>query len=228
MRNAIMLLTLLLPAAVWAGELPQRPFVSVHAQGTVSVAPDMYTLSVSIQRTEQVTETAKHEVDAVSGKVIALAREAGIADKDITASQVLISPDYRYENGKQIYKGTRVTRSINLILRDIGKYPTLVDGLAKTGLTQLQGVQPGRSDAEALTRKALAQAVQKAEADAAALAQAAHAQLGSVFSLEESGGRPMPRFEMARAASPRNGPELLPGQITIQATVSAVYLLKPR
>ncbi len=226
MRTAIALMMALLPALVWAGDLPNRPFVSVHAEGEIQVAPDMYTLNLSIERTDKVTAAAKREVDGVSDKVIALARKAGIADKDITASQVVISPDYDYENGKQIYKGTRVNRSIHLILRDIANYPQLVDGLAQTGLTRLQGIQPGRSDAEALTRKALAQAVAKAEADATALAEAAHARLGSVYSVQESGGQPMPRFEMAQSTQRRNGPELLPGQITIQASVSAVYLLK--
>jgi uncharacterized protein YggE len=225
MKTVILFLAALLPVLAWAGQLPARPYVSVHAEGEVRVAPDMYTLNLSIERTDKAASAAKKAVDDVSDQVLALARKAGIKDADITASQVVIAPDYKYENGQQIYQGTKVSRAIRLVLRDISKYPQLVDDLARTGLTRMQGVQPGRSDADALTRKALARAVSKAREDAAALATAADAHLGAVYSIQESGGRPVPRVMMAASARNGNSAEMLPGEITIQASVDMVYLI---
>lgn len=231
MRSAILLLSLLLPTAVLADALPAKPYIQVNGHGEVHVAPDLMRVSLTLEKTDLDLAAARQDVEMRSTKVIEAARKLGVADKDITAAAVYVEPQYDWVKGAQHYLGQRVTRSIGLTLRDVGRYADLVNGLFAAGVTRLDGVVPDRSDREALQQKALQLAVVQAREKAAAMANGASVALGPLYSVSEQGTGyvPRPRF-MATAALAAPAPqeqeaEYVSGEIEIDANVIAYYLI---
>lgn len=236
MSRLFSLLLLLFPVVALADGLPQAPYIQVNGHGELHVAPDMLTVSLTLEKTGMDATAARADVETRANKVLALARKLGLADKDIKAPAVTVYPQYEWHSGpggdgKQVLVGQHVTRGITLTLRDTARYGELVDGLFAAGVTRLDGVSPDRSDRDALQRHALADAVTDAHAKAEALAGSAGINLGAVYSIsDQSGGRgprPIMMGAMAMSANRNAAPqaEYLSGEIEIDADVQVYYLI---
>ena len=221
--------------AAGADGMPTSPYIQVSGHGELQLAPDMAYVSLSLDKTAKDAKDARADVEARAAKVIALARKLGIADKDIDAPSVNVSPEYGCESsslssagGNCIRKltGQHVSRSITLTLRDLSRYGELVDGLFQAGVTDLGDPVLDRSDRRAQGQKARALAVADAHDRAAGLAQSAGVTLGSVYSIAEQGGGFGPRPMMAMAAARSSAaPEYLDGKIEISADLTVFYLI---
>ena len=218
------------PLAARADNLPAKPYIVVSGHGELHVAPDLMYVTLTVERTDMDLGVARTDVEQRATKVIELARKLGVADKDISAAAIYVSPQYEWLNHGQQFKGQHVTRSITLTLRAIDRYTDLVNGLIGAGVTRLDAVTPDRSDRRALEEKALQLAVIEAHDKAAGMAATASVSLGPVYSIaEQSGGRSVRPLMMATAevagGSPPSGAEYLSGEIEIAADVSVYYLI---
>lgn len=232
MPRTLALLALCLPALALGDGLPSSPYIEVSGHGELHVAPDLAYVNLTLEKTSLDAKAARADVESRAAKVIALARELKIAEKDIKAPAVTVYPEYEWHqtssgDGKQVLVGQHVTRSISLTLRDLSRYGALADGLFAAGVTRLDDVVPDRSDRDQLQQQALAQAVQDAHGKAQALAAAAGVELGAVYRISEQEGSRAPRpMMMAALKSPgAQQPEFLSGEIEIDADVTAYYLM---
>ncbi|MGH8372219.1 MAG: SIMPL domain-containing protein [Gammaproteobacteria bacterium] len=209
----------------YADGLPSVPYIQVSGHGDVKVVPDMLNIALTVTRTDPKLAIARADVEQHSDAVIALAKRLGIAARDIQAQAIFIAPEYNWQDNKREYIGQRVTRTFNLTLHDLDRYPALVDGLVKAGVSSVDSITPSRSDMPALQARALAAAMQDAHVHAQTLAKSAGAELGAVFSITESDtSSPGPRPMMMSAA--RSGAATYePGVIDVGEDVSVVYLL---
>ena len=232
MLRSLVLFALCLPVLVLADGLPSSPYIEVNGHGELHVAPDLAYVNLTLEKTSMDAKAARADVEARAAKVIALARQLGIADKDIKAPAITVYPQYDWHqtssgDGKQVLVGQHVTRSISLTLRDLSRYGALADGLFAAGVTRLDDVVPDRSDRDQLQQQALAQAVRDAHGKAEALATAASVALGAVYRISEQEGSRGPRPMMMAAArgAGNQEPEFLSGEIEIDADVAAYYLI---
>ncbi|HEV2321829.1 MAG TPA: SIMPL domain-containing protein [Gammaproteobacteria bacterium] len=232
MLRSLVLFALCLPVLVLADGLPSSPYIEVNGHGELHVAPDLAYVNLTLEKTSMDAKAARADVEARAAKVIALARQLGIADKDIKAPAITVYPQYDWHqtssgDGKQVLVGQHVTRSISLTLRDLSRYGALADGLFAAGVTRLDDVVPDRSDRDQLQQQALAQAVRDAHGKAEALAAAASVALGAVYRISEQEGSRGPRPMMMAAArgAGNQEPEFLSGEIEIDADVAAYYLI---
>jgi uncharacterized protein len=220
-------LIFLIPACALADALPAMPYLQVSGHGTLSVVPDMAHVSITIERTDKDLANARTDVERRAGQVIGALKNIGVATRDITAANISVWPEYRWESNKQIFVGQHVSRSIDIIFRDLPKYADLVSALVKAGVNYVANTTLDRSDMPQLRRQALVKAVDDAHARAVALATAAGVKLGSVYSItENSDFAPRPLAMAGRAATPGSA-DYEPGTINVTGDVSIVYLLKP-
>ncbi|HEX5340403.1 MAG TPA: SIMPL domain-containing protein [Gammaproteobacteria bacterium] len=226
---AIALFTGSVPAIAVA--LPTVPHVQVSGHAELKVVPDMLTIAFTITHTDPKLALARADVEQRSSAVIALAKRLDIAARDIEAQAIRIAPEYVWQNNKREYRGQRVTRTFGLTVHKLDRYPALLDGLVKAGVSSVDSVTPARSDLPALRRQALAAAMQDAHARAQTLANSADVTLGAVFSISENAGYsapPGPRplmMSAARTETPASA-DYEPGVIGISEDVSVVYLLE--
>ncbi|MGH8225719.1 MAG: SIMPL domain-containing protein [Gammaproteobacteria bacterium] len=202
--------------------------VSVSGSGEAQAAPGVYVFHIGISHRDTDVRTANAAVDRSAASTVAAARQAGLAKTDIQSTNVSISPVYNAKakpGEPQVYE---VTRNITLTLRDPAHYADLVEGLIKAGVNRIANIEAKPADPQALNDQALAAAVANARHKAALMAQSLGVKLGPATQLSESGGfRPQPRMmAMSADASAREG-GYEPGQLTVQAQVSASFELNP-
>ncbi len=217
---------LLLP--VLAGALPAVPYIQVSGQGSVSIAPDMAQVSVSVEDSSQDMAAARAVVERRAVQVINAAKKLGVVSADIKAANIAIWPEYRWQDNTQVYVGQHVSRHIQITLRNLSQYADLVSALVKAGVANVSSTTMERSDMPLVRQQALAKAVEDAHQRALAITKAAGVALGSVYSItENSGYNPRPVLMAAAVKTARSGTaDYEPGDIDVIANVSVVYLLK--
>ncbi|BAT58617.1 26 kDa periplasmic immunogenic protein precursor [Variibacter gotjawalensis] len=196
---------LLLFANVPVQAATERPFplVSVTGEGTISAVPDIALVSAGIVSEGKTSREAAEANAKAMTAVIAAAKQAGIAEKDIGTSRYNVSPVYasgssNRENSPRI-TGYRAQNMVQLKVRDIAKVGDIIDAVTGAGANNIQGVGFEVSNADTLLDKARLAAFADAKRKAELYAKEAKAQLGRVIVIAEQGTE-LPRPMMARAA----------------------------
>ncbi len=154
------------------------------AAGQASVTPDMAVVSFAVTGTGKELGATRDEVNARSSSVLARLRELGIAQVDLNAPDVMVQPDYDYQEGQRLI-GYRVVRQMVASVRDLDRLGDVLDGVVGAGSNEVHGAQMKSSDPSAAEHEALRQATAAGRAKAVVLAEAAGVALGDVMRIEE-------------------------------------------
>jgi len=219
-----------------AGALPSVPHIYVQGTGKITVVPDTAEMSFAIVSRHKNLITAKKEADTLSAEVIKIAKSYRIDKKDISASELYIQQETRYDNvtRKQVFLGHKVTRSIQLYLKDMSRYSHLVQSLVNAGITELHGVKLLASNIAELTKKAEMLAIADVKKSAKDLTKGFDVSLGSLYRASKQAvagetpyrAQPM-MMNMERKAAPANIVKgaFEPGSIDVIQHIYAVYLI---
>ncbi len=200
--------------------------IQVFGNAQISVAPDMATFSFSIDERGKLLEDLKVSVDEKSADLVSLCKSTGIVEKEITASEVSIRPQYNHQTKTLI--GYEVSRVIKVTLNDLAKYSTLVNGAIAAGITTIRSINLDTKDRIALENKALGSAIGAAKVKAEIIASRTATRLGRVVRVEESGSRSeigTYRFS-ATSADARSQGVFEPGEIAVSASVVITYAIE--
>ena len=206
-----------------------RRGISVSAQGEASVTPDLAIVTFAVSGDGKELGPTRDDVNRRSSAVLAAMRKLKIADADIHAPDVAIHPQYDYRKG-QTLTGYRVSRQMQVKVRDLDRLGEVLDGLVGAGANEVFGAQMSAADPSAAEHAALESAMAIARAKAEVLAAAAGVKLGRVARIEEDadrGGMPMPRMRMigAIAEAADAGTEVAAGDLTVTRTIRAWFEL---
>ncbi|HEY1867749.1 MAG TPA: SIMPL domain-containing protein [Candidatus Cybelea sp.] len=205
--------------------------ITATGTGTVSLPPDMATVSAAVETTAARAEDAVSQNNQIYDRVVASLGRLGIARNDITLAYYNVNynppPQVTTSNPGGERYGYTVSRSFNVKVRSIGKAGAVSDASVAAGATSINGVSFGLADPSV----ARAQAIAKAEADArnaaGALARTANLRIVSIKNIElQNGfvGGPVPLGAMARTSAPT---VLDQSNVTVTATVTVVYTAQP-
>lgn len=206
-----------------------RRTISVIAQGEGSVAPDLAIVTFAVSGEGKDLAPTREDVNRRSSAVLAALRAMDIADRDITAPDVGIHPQYDYRKGQKLI-GYRVFRQMSAKVRDLDRLGEVLDGVVGAGANEVFGAQMTAADPSAAEHAALETAMAAARAKAEVLATAAGVTLGAVVRIEEGadhGGMPMPKGRMmtAMAESADGGTEVSSGDLTVTRSLRAWFEL---
>jgi hypothetical protein len=205
-----------------------RRAIVVTAHGEATVAPDLALVSLAVSGQGKELTPTRDDVVVRSSVVLAALRELGIAETDLNAPDVSISPEYDYRRGQKLI-GYRVARPMTVKVRDLSRLGEVLDGVVTAGANEVQGAQMSASDPSAAEHQALVAAFAAAHAKAQALARAARVALGSVIRVEEEDGgiAPMPRMQaMAAVADSAGAPtEVAAGDLTVTRRVRVWFAI---
>ena len=112
--RALMLAALMGLTCASAQAAVERPYptVSVTGEGSVTAVPDLATVSAGIVSEGKTSREAAEANAKLMTAVIAAARQAGIAEKDIGTSRYSISPVYAMRRAVRTAKGRRASPAI--------------------------------------------------------------------------------------------------------------------
>ena len=230
-RHALIaaLLALLLagfPSTAWADAFPNEPHVIVDGSARVSAVPDLLEMSLSISELDLDVAKAVAAVEKRSSAFLAVVKSLDVDAKDVSSSELSITPRYNWNNREQTLIGSLVSRKIDLTLRDLTRYHDLIAALidAKIGDVGRTTLKSSREDA--LRRELLQKAVADARHKAELLVSDAPEGVGSIYSLSSQSQGQVYRGEFRQAASmqPEQG-SFEPGSIELREGVRAIFYL---
>jgi uncharacterized protein len=207
-----------------------RRVISVFAEGEASVAPDLALVTFAVTGQGKDLAPTKEDVTVRSSAVLATLRALSVADADVQAPDVSISPEYDYRKGQKLV-GYRVARQMTVKVRDLTRLGDVLDGVVTAGANEVQGAQMSASDPSAAEHKALEAAFAAARAKADVLAVAARVKLSEVARIEEEPGvgvGPMPRMRaMAAIAEDVGAPtEVATGELTVTRRIRVWFAIE--
>jgi uncharacterized protein len=204
-----------------------RRAIVVTADGEATIAPDLALVSLAVSGQGRELGPTRDDVVLRSSVVLSTLRELGIAEADLNAPDVSISPEYDYRRGQKLI-GYRVARSMTVKVRDLSRLGEVLDGVVTAGANEVQGAQMSASDPSAADHQALVAAFAAAHAKAQVLARAAKVALGAVVRVEEedAGLAPMPRMRALAAMDSAAAPtEVAAGDLTVTRRVRVWFAI---
>ncbi len=198
--------------------------IHVSGRGEVEVVPDMARFSLEINRQGQDAVALKKEMDAVMARVLKLTDKLKISRKDVTAASVQIHPNRVYNNGKQSIDGVIASRSIQVVLRDLDKFGSLMNQSLEMGINNIGNVQLDSSKRIKLQEQALDAAIEDAKAQAARLAKGFGVKLGDVKNVNLGGQHVVrPQRGVAMRMESADADSFSPGEMTVHREVQASF-----
>jgi uncharacterized protein YggE len=225
-----------------ANPLPTKPHIYVEGSAEIEVVPDEMTLTLGLSAENMDVGVAKAEVDERSVQLIATLKKMNIEARDIATTALQVTPVYDYVEGKQVPRGSRVYRQVDITLRNLEKYGELMQALMDAKISNTVDTSLAVSDEKVVSDQALIKALEDARARAAALVESQGRKLGDVYSIyefelrrEESYllvpnrevfGESAPGVAMSADMRMKAAEPFEPGVIRAKAKVYVVYLIK--
>lgn len=222
--------------AVASGRADDTAGITVQGSGEVRVKPDIGIVTLGVQTQGPDSAKAAAENAALADRVIAAARGAGVAEKDVQTSGYSISPQYDYRPQQQgkppVLTGYQVSNTVRVTVRKIADVGKVLDAGIKAGANTAGGItfdldEPTAAQArDEATKKAVADAIHKAKviADAAGVTQT------KLIAISQGSiAVPRPRFDAAlkmRAVTAEAvETPVAAGEVTVSAEVSVRYAI---
>lgn len=198
--------------------------VSVVGQGVVNAEPDHVTINAHLRLQGEQSLALLQQANQTVATVLEALDERGIKAKHIQAGQLRLNQRWQHRSGKQEPMGYEAVRSLRISLKDIERYPEIIDLLFAQGVNTLSGVEFGFSKQQELQDEALELASKDAMRQAKLLGKAMG---GSDCRPEHIGlggaAVPMPRMEMAAMRSHDSAKAYNPGELAVTASVNATF-----
>ena len=208
----------------------QNTGIWVTGEGTVAVVSDVAILSLGIEvQAATVSPAQGQAAEAMTGVMNEL-KGHGVAEKDIKTQSYNIYPVRRWDDGKEILTGYRVTNMVTAKIRQIDDAGAIIDAAVRAGgdAIRINSIGFTVDDPSAYYEEAREAAMVDAKAKAKQLAELSGVTLGKPTYINEAGGYIPVRYDydiktVAEAASPT---PISPGETEIRLSVQVVYSIK--
>lgn len=200
--------------------------IEVNGQGTIEVVPDMGRVTLHVRREGADAGALTATLNQVTADLIALTRQLGIEERDVTATALAISPRYARRGDGTVTDGVVASRTIEVVLRDLDSFVALMEQALALGVNNVDPIRLDSSRRAALEDEALSLAMEDAKAEALRVADGFGVRLGTVTRVQV--GAHSPRPEAMRAVSMADsGPAFSTGVIRISRYLSATFAIEP-
>jgi uncharacterized protein YggE len=185
-----------------AHDEPDKRTISLSATGAVKTTPDKVDISTGVTSEAKTAREALDQNTAAMTKVIAALKEEGIDPKDIQTTNFSVNPvyDQKADGRPPVVIGYRVTNQVRITLHDTKKLGAILDKMVTLGANQIDSIEFGVDEPEALKDEARKLAVKNVSENAKLYAEAAGVGLGPILSISEEESSYQPRFAAAPAA----------------------------
>ncbi len=202
--------------------------LSLSASGESKVAPDMATVTLGVDSTGPSASQAMAANAARMTRVIAALRSAGVETRDIQTSNLSLSPQTVFEEGKAPrVTGYQVSNQVTVVVRDLARVGPVADAVVAAGASNIANIGFGLANPLAAENDARLAAIKALDDKAALYARAAGYHVVRLVTLsegtpEDSAPRPMAMLAMRAAAAPT---PVQAGELDVHIEVSAIFEL---
>jgi len=227
---AIFLTFLTITPAFAEDAKPQRT-MALAGHGEVRAAPDMGLVMIGVLSQADTAADALKANTAAMQAVLAVLKDAEIAEKDIQTSNFTVQPRYDYNSNAQPPRlvGYDVSNNVTVAVRKLDSLGAVLDKVVSAGSNQINGILFQISKPETAMDEARKLAVDDAARKAKVYATASAVTLGDIVSISEGVGiqPPVPMdAKMIRAEGAVADVPIARGEQTISVDVNIVWEIK--
>jgi uncharacterized protein YggE len=210
---------------------PKPRLISVTGTSEMNIAPDQVVLSLGVESRDRDLRVAKSQNDARVKKILGLARDAGVAVKDIQTSTLTMGADYSEEKVPK-FLGYQVSQTMSITLRSLSKYESLMTELLEAGVNRVNGIYFDIAETRKYRDEARSNAIRAAKEKAVAMAADLGQTVGKPWEISEESGWNSYQYAAnnyvigGQPASSSQEPTMAPGQVTIRASVKVSFQLE--
>lgn len=238
-KTLISVVLTLLVAALVASCSPQTTStgtqsrtLNVTGTGTIDLEPDLARVNIGVRsEADNVAEALEDNNDNIQA-VVQRMQDLGVAAEDIQTRNFNIYPQ---QNNRPMPEGEEpslqpaqtfvVENTVSVTVRDLDSLGEVLAAVVSEGANTIYGVAFDIEDRETAIEQARQMAIEDAQSNAQAIAEAADVSLGAIQSINinENGGAPIFREELA-AEMPQGGSvPISGGTLTIRVSASLTY-----
>jgi uncharacterized protein YggE len=186
------------PAALAHDETEKRT-ISLVGTGAIKTTPDKVDISTGVTSEATSARDALDKNTAAMTKVGEALKEDGIDPKDIQTTNFSVGPIYeqKEEGRAPAVVGYRVNNQVRITLHDTNKLGAILDKMVTLGANQIDSIEFGVEEPEALKDEARKLALKNVTDNAKLYAEAAGVGLGQILSIAEEENSYQPRFAPA-------------------------------
>lgn len=196
--------------------------LTVEGQGTIHAKPDIATITVGVVSEGTDLNTVQRENNLKSAAVISAMKALGIEERDIRTVSYTVNPIYDYVDGKQIFRGYRISNMLEITIRDIERAGDIISKAMDSGANTVSNIDFTLSNPTAYYLKALRVAVKDAYKKAETIANSVGTSLRpipvKITERYNEYSMPVPRLSMEAMEVP-----VQPGILDITAKIEAVF-----
>ena len=223
--------------STFAQSLAQPATISVTGTAELNVVPDSAVFSMFVEKINKNILAAKIENDESVGKILAVAKNNEIADKDVKTDFISVSKRYEFVGvgaaRQKLFLGYAVSKTVIVKLKDLQKFESFFSDVLTTGVTEVRSVYFQSSEFQKHKKETRIKAIRAAKEKATEMAKAIGQSIGKAISIDEDSGRftnanITANYVGALSPGPTSGTgeTFSPGTITIRSQVNVKFLLE--
>jgi uncharacterized protein len=199
-------------------------------------APDTATVSLAVETSAKTANEAVEENGKRAERVIRALRPFISSEKgeSVKTSSFSVQPVYEYDNVKRrnFLTGYRARHQVTVTTKKVGTSGEIIDTGVQSGANEVGGVTFSLTELKDYCEALYKKASEKARSEAAFVAQTLGQRIAGVKNISSTCGTEMPRplyrdmGLMAAEAAPPGQTGIEAGDISVTATVSAVFYIE--
>ncbi|WP_155593342.1 SIMPL domain-containing protein [Lysinibacillus cavernae] len=196
--------------------------ITVIGNGQVMATPSSVQLQIEVQTQGQNVQGPQQENAMIMNRVIQSLVALGIPKEQIQTASYTITPQYNFEDGKQIFNGYEVINAITVNVANTDNMGLIIDTAVENGANRIANIQFKNDHVDTYYQQALSLALQNAQLKAKTIAETMHLPLQPlpIEIVEEQANTPI----LYRSIAVSSGvTPIEQGQIAINATVRVKF-----
>lgn len=234
-RSAALVAFLAVAASPALADAPPPPAITVSGEGLSAAAPDIAILTSAVVSAAPTASAALKANAAAMTKVLAAAKQAGVADRDVGTTGLTVQPQYDYGSGGSNARapklvGYEARNALAIRSRAVEKLGELIDALVQAGSNQIENLAFDIAEKDARLDDARRAAMKDARRKAELYAQSAGVKLGPLLALDEdaSGAEPSQPFAgRMKAMDAAPATPIARGEQELRVRVTAKWGIEP-
>lgn len=199
--------------------------IEVFGEGRVAVVPDQAIITLGVMTEGQNLEAIQKENNEKIANIIRSLLDLGIPKENIKTAEFRIDTVYDYVDGRQVFRGYRITHLLQVTINQVGLTGRVVDTAVAQGANTISNIQFTLSKPTAVYNQALSLAYKDSLLKATTLATTMGVALSkvpaSVQELSQGTVPPVPFQTDLRAKAPAT--PIQPGEVEVVARVLVKY-----
>lgn len=165
--------------------LPSQPHLLVKGQAERSVEPDRFKVDMRLQRVDLSPGQARKLAQADAASILKAFGDHHALPETVEASTLSIEPHYEYEQNKQVFKGTQVSRNLTATFNNISDVREFLAEITTSTHVMLTGISAQYSGEPRLRAQLKREAAEQSRESAQGLASAYGTRIKSLYTISD-------------------------------------------